>query len=675
MEWEEFADRHLELSSLQETIKWLETTGDAQMASMDPSLFKHKNQAFLAFLGRDVAEKARHLFPKADDLINMCAQTDVRGVLAGWPRIEGRYIPHEDSEREDECKYTLGYETLTRLGTVQLASFLCERLSTNGASYVTSPLYVLILGRLLRACIHEKMTLSGTRTEWKQLVKAHWKQLDLTKSFREWLAMILGGPELKPNTLDSSLYLERTWQTVPWPSLLGEAFFIAFVKRVIKDARKHKSKLRMSEYMFAHTPQLFAYLMQLNPARTAEKDLRDWKYNTKMIDPAKYVGRLTLQHRLKTTCLDILRSDAYVRTLSDDDVELLALWTWACSVLQEGKVPSAEEIADIHTYQPRDTPQQVWLRQRLAYLIAQAPPSQRELVVFRGLSVNCGQVRLHSPNPMAVSYSPKIADTFRKEEDGCALRIVLPPGTRFLCVDTVSTIDSECELLLPPHAMLIDQENEAAHAEPNTQTRHTYTISWSNEKGNKASDVPPPPPIIYQIRGIETPELLFLLKKTHKELVGVESAIDMYKLDEDDAKSTLLDDLFYTVRSWQLVQCGFGPFEDASREFWRAMERACPINFFNTFSSMQAWILDAWSDRTTLYGKNTTLDNAQAAAKALREQDAKAAAAAAAAAAKLPDADVAMDDVKVSTDDDQDSSTRKRRRTTHKASTAAAVEE
>jgi hypothetical protein len=311
------------------------------------------------------------------------------------------------------------------------------------------------------------------------------------------------------------------------------------------------------------------------------------------------IAALLYDLRLRSSCIDLARSDAYVRSLSDDDRELLALWTHACNQLQERAEPVMVQAAAA----PAQTLHQTWLRFRLAQLFAGAPASTRDLRAFRGyanlvddddeVSMSPWTRIKSSPNPIAVTYEQNVARRFYAY-GGCIVTLRVVAGTRFLALDTVSVYEGEeSEVLLEPGTRLTADATEGDEM-PIFSTLPPPSLA--NPAGDNA--MRPPPPYQQRTMLLLREELEFLWQKVALPASDEQEAGEEDEAAEEEAvpaekapasaqtaatkcaayatmtvpqRADFLTALFRMVRTWQLVQCGFGPVRDAIDLFWRSM--------------------------------------------------------------------------------------------------------
>jgi hypothetical protein len=620
-QWETLANQHIDSATLSALLRWLHDTGDKLFKKIESRRLVTADQcAIIELFGDHVAKKAK-LFLSSIDLLDQLPSDYVPNALTDT-REEDQIRTHETVLRY-VCVWPHTNESLLSLSihppqsnqASDLVWLLCDRL-TRTENRAESDTLSAMLSRILSICEYHGVVLPS----WEHRLIQHMTQLQRAWSFEQWLVNAL--------VIDASVccefllkHFEDKWDDTS-AYTLSPRIWSHIIERIFNYISSSPAALARCDDMLSKVPHVFAHMVQTQPSSdyNTDRDMNQWITDPYPLKLKSRVCRLMLEQHMRHSCLDILRSDAFVGSLSTEDAELLALWTNACSLLQEkAHAPSQSEIVAENVFQPLDTPQQKWLRQRLAYLFARVPPSQKEVVAYRGINIACGRMSLHSKNPMAVSYSCEVAQRFSKSVDAsCDLCIVLPPGTRFLCVDTVSVFNGdEREILLPPNSVLTAIEPRHNLGVKDSQF---YMATW---QANVAPhQVPEPTPVVYAIRSISTKELLFLIDKEF----SVPSVIGLLNLKWINHIA-----LFRLVRTWQIVQCGFGPFEDAAREFWSAMHKACPAYGKADCIKYEESVRNTWTDNDlhSMHTMNSLLTYAQKAASMLAEQDALEASAAA----------------------------------------------
>jgi hypothetical protein len=560
VEWDEFARQHIQPLQYLTWTRWLTLTGDAQFLQLVRfNCDTNECTQFLKFVARHMDVKTERMLTQLLPADRDKREESVR-VLSGCPRFRQGFFEVPSFELYADA--------------LQFMWALCQRRmssDTEETAYVTEA-----LNRLFYS--YRSMYDEEESHDWEDLVCAYLESLVSIPYFASWLEGRID--QARPKHLAMLLdRIEKIWDTDTgrlWAFSVQPRTWMVIVDSVLAVcmARQAAEDQTNIEALLVRVPRVYAHMMQTvsSPSRSASADVEFWTFNEIVLpDASSHVGQLILEHRLRRTCLDVLRSDMYVRSLSSEDAELLTLWTHACSLLQERtEAPPAEERAKVKKFQPVDTPQRRWLVQRLAYLFAHAPSSHQELTVFRGITVACDAMRLQSRNPMAVSYAQDVAKQF-VGNDGCMICMVLEPGTRFLCVDTVSVFKGkERELLLPQHALLeIAKQKESSQDAENPVSIHTFSVRWPTDFTTDAQEPVRP---AYVKRPISTRELLFLLKKG-KFKGSVSEVIELFNRPEQSYAHDATE-LFRIARSWQLAQCGFGPVQDAIDVFCDALFHA-----------------------------------------------------------------------------------------------------
>jgi len=307
-------------------------------------------------------------------------------------------------------------------------------------------------------------------------------------------------------------------------------------------------------------------------------------------------------------CLDILVSDMYVNSLSDDDKELLTLWTHACNLFQQ-KTPSVESIAtQKESKNIPDSTRKEWLRNRLYQIFIQAPETDEEHVLYRGLNINCNRVNKMSINPMAVSFDYSVAKGFATDEhgenNGCILYITIPKKSNILAIDRVSIFDGdESEILLMPESDLIDDSSNFTST-GFQQLQVKYSVN-----GNKKSKFVglPKPSFIHRKPSLE--EFGYILLKSGL-IFSTTDAMDHIKmLDElvngNRKYNTISDALFKAIRTHQILYCGFGDVNLAIKEFWKlAFDIYAKSYKILLLRDLHRYCDAAWSTRKSLLMHN-----------------------------------------------------------------------
>jgi len=313
-------------------------------------------------------------------------------------------------------------------------------------------------------------------------------------------------------------------------------------------------------------------------------------------------------------CLDILASDRYVNELSDDDKELLTLWTHACNLLQK-KTPTAESIATKSEMEELpDITRKSWLRNRLHQIFLQSPKTKQDIVLYRGINVHCDKVNKFSHNPVAVSYDKKVAQEFAG--DGCVLEITIPKQSNILAIDRVSIYEGdESEVLLMPNGNLTITSEENQKPE---KGKSISVISKVNEDANKNVIPLSKPSFVHKEMTLD--EYKYILIKsgvvsnytvytTHVEILDVLTGYMRYDY------SKISDFLFKAIRTWVLIYCGFGDVQLAISEFWKvSFSIYKDSSKMDTLNELKLFCDFAWATKKSLVTHNkaaTSLDTLQ----------------------------------------------------------------
>jgi len=282
------------------------------------------------------------------------------------------------------------------------------------------------------------------------------------------------------------------------------------------------------------------------------------------------VSQWLFDSRMKP-CMDIVHSDSFVRGLSSDDKELLALYTKASSLFMddvgivEGGTSDGEDEDkdedgysdsedvdhdDDDEYDDDDGSKEFienarWRRQRLLELFKMAPPIINPLLLFRGVQVKCDDIVLLSRNPISSSFDPNVATGFADSYRHCVMTVEIPVGSRILALDSISTFGgAEREILLCPFSRL----SRASRGVTSQDIDH-FTLSFQEE------DIRMPPAItkpVYVDKQMSRARCIDILRKVRFNLSAVT--------------------LFGAIRTWQLIHCGFGGDSTvAVTSFWKQL--------------------------------------------------------------------------------------------------------
>jgi len=283
-------------------------------------------------------------------------------------------------------------------------------------------------------------------------------------------------------------------------------------------------------------------------------------------------------------CLDILTSDSYVNSLSDDDKELLTLWTHACNLFQQKsrdvthhqqqQQEQEQQNSKQTELEIKDLTRKPWLQNRLHQIFMQCPKTKESMMLYRGLLNECNVFNKFSKNPIAVSFDKKVATSFANKGQGCILYIMLPKNSNILFIDRVSIyMGEESEILLMSNSTLTDADDENKTAmTPSLQSNEKFVEFNVDEIHNKTIVPIPKPSFLHRDMTLE--ELGILLIKS-KLINNISSAMDCNSMLEQLADYDPLDYnqvsefLFNAIRTFQIVHCGFGDVQLAIADFWR----------------------------------------------------------------------------------------------------------
>jgi len=326
-------------------------------------------------------------------------------------------------------------------------------------------------------------------------------------------------------------------------------------------------------------------------------------------------------------CLDALSSDSYVNSLSDDDKELLTLWTHACSLFQNKRKKQEQEEQEnddkeTENDEIQDLSKIPWLRNRLHYIFMQAPKTKAPLFLFRGINVKCNRLIKKSSNPLAVTFDKNIARGFSSEGRGCFLKVTVPENTNILAIDRVSVYEQgEGEILLMPNSTLYIQGDSNSNT---NEDENEIVVIYKTESNEKSNIVPLPKPS-FQHREMTWKEFETLLIKSNilyntQQPLDISSIlIQLYTVDSRDYIQ-VSDLLFNSIRTWQIIYCGFGDIKLAISEFWKLYLQTdvclLPLSNETRYSLQQLKIYCdiAWTSRKSLARQSKiamTLDTLQ----------------------------------------------------------------
>jgi len=321
------------------------------------------------------------------------------------------------------------------------------------------------------------------------------------------------------------------------------------------------------------------------------------------------------------SCLDALSSDSYVNSLSDDDKELLTLWTHACSLFQN-KRKRLQDKQKQENDEIKDLTKIPWLRNRLHHIFMQSPKTKTALLFYRGISVKCSHLKAKTTNPIAVTFDKDVAKGFAGDDQGCFLRIIVPESSNILAIDRVSIYEGdESEILLMSNSTL-----RKVQSFDNNQENEVF-VEFETDTDANSKIVPLPKPSFHhkEMSWEEFGILLLksnLFRNTNNSLDVLIMLNELYTYDSKEYEF-VSDSLFNSIRTWQIIHCGFGDVKLAIGEFWRLYLRldlfessSLPLNDQSRHSLQQLkkYCDIAWTSRKSLARQNkieTILDTLQ----------------------------------------------------------------
>jgi len=311
-------------------------------------------------------------------------------------------------------------------------------------------------------------------------------------------------------------------------------------------------------------------------------------------------------------CLDILASDVYVNSLSDDDKELLTLWTHACNLFQQ-PIPTVESIVtEKESKNIPDGTRKEWLRNRLHQIFIESPKTKSEHIFYRGIATHCSNLISESINPVAVSFDYNVANEFtqigneEESEPGCMLHITVPKYSNILAIDRVSIYaGDESEILLMPNSNLIDIKKRTKYSDEFNELHATYSVVVDEK--NKFVGLPKP---LFTQRKMRLEEFGYLILKTNLIYNTMDKMASIKILDEladyshRDYKR-ISDALFKAIRTYQILYCGFGDVKLAIEEFWKlAFDVYANNNKIHLLQQLRTYCEAAWSTQKSLLRHN-----------------------------------------------------------------------
>jgi len=358
-----------------------------------------------------------------------------------------------------------------------------------------------------------------------------------------------------------------------------------------------------------------------------------------------YLARLLYKSHIEP-CLDIFISDNYVKSLSDNDKELITLWTHASSLFKS-LIPihnssSSSSSKSLDIWKEEDGERSRWLINRLYQIIMNAPNTRKQQEFYRGLSVPCKSVKAKYDRPMSVSYNKQIALNFAMShyQSGCLLVTQLPEKSKMLAVDRVSIYyGREKEILILPGSEFNFEDEEDLSSHSNQMNVLFKIESVSGIK-----------PLFVTMD--QQPEFVDI-EMTMKEIIILLSKITPTYFDEscdniksdgkcndDDnylkaktlfvklqkeltysdiyEKNIFYTNLFNSIRTWQLLNCGFGgDVKLAINQFFKQLMKLDHIGAQNLKSSTEKY----FESRKSLlhWGKNDDIETEEIELKTEKE--------------------------------------------------------
>ena len=332
---------------------------------------------------------------------------------------------------------------------------------------------------------------------------------------------------------------------------------------------------------------------------------------------------ILIYHAIGIPCFDIIASDTYVNSLSDDDKELLTLWTHACNLLQrqEDVINNnnnnnviAEQDNEKMNKEMQDLTRKPYLRNRLHQIFMQAPKTSTDLIFYRGLSKKCSQLKKTSNNPIAVSFDIIVAKTFSNNGGGCLLKITVPKNSNILAIDRVSIFKGEeSEILLPTNSNFIEIPKDENNNNNNyyDDDDNLISVKFQVNENINSKFVPLPKPIFtHKEMSFEEFKTILIkseiVEETSDNMDHVEMIDQLTAYERNEYKS-VSKELFKALRTWQIIYCGFGDVQLAITEFWRL---ACTFTSgkksreYVLLKKLQAYCDSVWTFKKSLLSQN-----------------------------------------------------------------------
>lgn len=268
---------------------------------------------------------------------------------------------------------------------------------------------------------------------------------------------------------------------------------------------------------------------------------------------------------------------------------------------------------------------------------------------YRGISTDCKNINILSKNPIAVSFDKNVAIGFATPGDlmGCLLDIRVPKNSHILAIDRVSVYDGdESEILLMPNNKLIklnildndkkdnnnntksykgsnysgdgdganDEDEDADDDDDDVDHDYNYdtyvkekTIKFDfhvdSEKNKQIVPIPQP---VFVHKMMTLSELVDILITT--ELVNPEGNVVNMLHDltyHNEPSVEIISKIFKSIRTWQILYCGFGDVQLAIQEFWTiAFDRYTNNQHMNKLIHFKQVCDIAFASKKTLLNDN-----------------------------------------------------------------------
>jgi len=317
-----------------------------------------------------------------------------------------------------------------------------------------------------------------------------------------------------------------------------------------------------------------------------------------------------LYHTIGIPCLDILESDKYVNSLSEDDKELLTLWTHACNLFQHHPTSTETIATKKESDEITDLDRKSYLRNRLHQIFMQAPKTNIDLVFYRGLKTKCTTLKRQSNNPMAVSFDKRIANGFAEHGRGCLLKIIVPKYSNILAIDRASIYGGdESEILLMPNSSLVDipiNEDEEEERNVSEFYKESNAIVKFEIDENETSQIIPLSKPSFVHKQMTPKEFGYILIKSGlvsktSDVTDLSQMLDEITNYDPSGYKTMCDSLFESIRTAQILYCGFGDVDLVIAEFWtQAFYAYLKSPNFLKLRLLKNYCDVAWTPRKTL---------------------------------------------------------------------------